>query len=66
MIKRYYFKYNSPIRLLLSMINFNKLIINNKDIFIIRAYAAPNPALTFFFFVATQRKRTQAKKKKHA
>ena len=41
-------------------------IINNKDNYILRAYAAPNPALTFFFFVATQRKRTKAKKKKHA
>ena len=39
---------------------------NNKDNFVIRAYAAPNPALTFFFFVAMQRKRTKAKKKKHA
>ena len=44
----------------------DKLIINNKNIFLIRAYAAPNPALTFFFFVAMQRKRTQAKKKKPA
>ena len=42
------------------------LIINNKDNFVLRAYAAPNPALTFFFFVATQRKRTKTKKKKHA